>query len=154
MPIVDFREYMRDKDKTIGGPKPTIGVYSLGLKSNKGNAKQFAQFEFDVTKFRDPTGQKQFKGKSGLDKEVQAWVREDARVESVVKDCLLLADDLVTVRVKTEGSKTESTAASGWLSFAFRDHHGLWAAPAIAEIVARALSEKGYVVVIMHREFK
>ena len=134
--------------------RPAIGVYSVGSKAKTSTDRQFAQFEFDVSHFRDPTGQKQFRGKSGLAPEVQTWVKDDVRVPGLIQNCLILADDLVKPKANTEGDTTRMAAASQWLSFSFKDHHGIWAAPAIAELVANALSDAGYTVAVLHRELK
>lgn len=149
MPIVPFGKV---SDPAASGHRPTIGVYSLG--GAHGSPRQFAQFEFDVSKMRDPAGQQQFRGKTGLVLEVQTWMRADSRIDLVVKECKLLADDLVKPKALTEATTTRVVPASTWLSFAFKDHHGRWAAPAVAEIVAKALSDAGYTVAIFHRELK
>lgn len=148
MPIVPFQSNVH------GVSKANIGVYSFGTKNVSGQKRQFAQFEFDVSKLRDPQGQKQFSGSNGLDKKVQEWIKDDIRISGLVRECLLIADDLVKPKARVDGTKTEVTQVSSWLSFSFKDFHGKWTAPAIAEIVANALSEAGYNVAIFHREFK
>lgn len=133
-------------------PRATVGVFSYGTK---GNVIPKVQFDFDVTKFRDPTGQKQFKGTNGISPDVRDWVGEDERVWAVIQDCLLLADDLVKPKSQsTGGVKMEVAPVSGWLSFAFHDYHGKWAGPAVAELVAEALSKAGYVVATTHYGLK
>lgn len=148
MPIVAFsdRSALAEKDR------PTIGVYSLG--SVNGGDRQFSQFEFRVDKLRDPCGQKQFYGMSGRNVEVQTWLKVDERVDAITKECLLIADDLVKPKPREDGTRTEVRPASTWLSFAFKDFHGKWIAPAMAEIVAQALSDVGYTVALFHRELK
>ena len=128
-------------------PKPVIGVYSFGAKGGK---SPVTQFECDVTEWRDPAGQKQFKKVNGTHPDVRGWMKEDKRVQAVINHCLLLADDLVKPKSREVGETTQVEALSGWLSFSFKDHHGKWAAPAVAELVARALSNAGYFVGVRH----
>ena len=136
---------MRVSSLLVSDPKVQIGVYSFG---SKGPATPKSQFEFDVSKFRDPAGQKQFKGGCGVDPDVRAWVGEDDRVPAIIANCLLLAEDLIRAKPSTTGARTEAPA--DWLSFSFRDFHGRWASPAVAELVADALSRAGYVVAVKH----
>ena len=127
-----------------GIPKPHIGVYSFGTAAAKGLPA--AQFEFDVSKFRDPVGQKQFNKAYGTNPDVREWVCRDRRMPAVVDLCLMLAEDLLKPRKK--GNSEESI--SHWLSLGFRDFHGKWIAPAVAEEVADKLSSEGYVVYVVH----
>lgn len=122
--------------------KPNIGIYSFGPATN---GQVNGQFEFDVTYFRDPQGQKQFQGKDGLDKDVIAWIRADRRIPILIKECSLLADDLLSP--KGEDKKKIST----WVSFCFRDPHGKWISPAVAEIIADTLSDAGFNVIVSHQ---
>lgn len=131
-------------DKLTGGVKPQIGVYSYGY-GTKQEAPQ-AQFEFDVSGFRDPVGQKQFNKALGTFPDVRDWVCEDRRVPAILDTCQLLAEDLLKPRPK--GNTTE--AMSVWVSFSFKDFHGKWISPAIAEAVANKLSETGYIVYVHH----
>ena len=139
----------RVKSMTNADPKPTIGVYSFG---SKGNVFPKVQFEFDVSKLRDPSGQKQFKGLNGVDPEVRDWVAQDTRVQGIVDNCLLLADDLVKPKKRetSDGVVATVVPVSGWLSFSFKDVHGRWAGPAVAEAVAEAFSKAGYTVATVH----
>lgn len=131
--------------------KPTtarIGLYSFG---DKGKVRPSTQFTFDVTKFRDPAGQKQFNGVSnGTHQAVRQWMKEDERVAGIIAHCKLLANDLVKPKTRTNGNRTEIATVSAWLSISFMDHHGRWAAPAITELVADALCDAGYDVVVTH----
>jgi len=131
----------------VEGVKPQIGIHSSAV-ANKGIN---AQFEYDVAPFRDPAGQKKFAGWNGTFPEVREWMKEDTRVGVVIKECLLLADDLIKPK-DLDNKKGESV--SNWLSIAFKDHHGQWASPAVAELVADALSLAGYVVVVYHGSLK
>ena len=132
--------------------KPSIGVYSYPTKGLSGVT---AQFEFDVSGFRDPAGQKQFKGRTklseagslvplnGVDSEVYEWVAKDPRIPAIIGDCRILAED--QIRPKADGK-----ALSVWLSLSFKDYHGIWIAPAVAELVANALSDDGFNIVVHH----
>jgi hypothetical protein len=142
----------RVNDVMSKDPKPTIGIYSYGVK---GSARPTAQFDFDVSKWRDPSGQKQFAGRtSGQEPEVRDWAGEDNRTEAVISACLLLANDLVKPHPRGNGTTTTLIPESAWLSFAFHDVHGRWAAPAIAELVADALDKAGYTVAVAHHGLK
>ena len=123
--------------------KPTIGVYS----SDTTNKNTAGQFEYDVTSFRDPAGQKQFVGLNGTHPTVRDWMKLDHRVNVIVQECMLLADDLVKEK-KADDKVTPPVC--NWLTFTFKDFHGKWAGPAIAEIVTDALSDAGYMVVTYH----
>ena len=133
---------------TDSANKPEIGVFSFG-KNIGDKSPLTVQFEFDVAALRDPAGQKQFVGSNGTFPLVIDWVGEDRRVPIIIKDCLLLADDLAKPKIK-EGSSV-AKPISQWLSFSFRDFHGKWIAPAVAEKVANALSDAGYVVAVHHQ---
>lgn len=135
-------------DSLKSEPKPQIGVYSYGSKGIKGEIS--AQFEFDVTQFRDPSGQKQFKGAKGSDPDVRDWVCQDRRLPAILDMCILLAEDLLKPR--KHGGTEE--VISHWLSLAFKDHHGKWIAPAIAEAVANRLSDANYRVLVVHHDLQ
>lgn len=123
----------------VPNPKPDIGIFSFGEQDR---VKPKSQYEFNVANLRDPQGQVQFKGLAGNDPAIVKWIAEDPRVAGIVSNCLLLAEDLLSKRVKGDqstGTKVESI--SSYVSISFRDHHGKWIAPAIAEIVANKLAE-------------
>lgn len=124
--------------------KPQIGVYSCG---DKQKSTITSQFEFSVSSFRDPMGQKQFEGLNGTHPEVRTWISSDSRIGILINECLLLSNDLLKPKKVGEGP---DKAASVWLSFAFKDKNGKWIAPAVAELIADALAEAGYVVVTHH----
>lgn len=144
MPRVKFTD-------TASNDGSKIGVYSFGDKVGGGPA---AQFEFDVTKLRDPAGQKQFSGMNGTNPAVRAWVSADKRVEAILNQCLILADDLIKPKQRETSGVIRYDPVSTWLSFAFRDYHGKWASPAIAELVADALDKEGYQVYVIHHSLK
>lgn len=130
--------------------KPQIGIYSYASTAQKSLA---GQFEFDVSQFRDPQGQKQFFGRDicGIDAEVRDWVGQDRRVPVLIKECRLLAEDLI--RPKQTGvtnGVTQEKAPCQWLSISFKDFHGKWIAPAVAELVANALSDDGFTITVYH----
>ena len=128
--------------------KPNVGVYSFGRLPGAETGGPAAQFEFDVSAFRDPAGQKQFIGLYGIAPGVRDWVCEDRRMPAILDQCLMLAEDLI--RPHKKGESTEQL--SHWLSISFRDHHGRWIAPAIAEAVANKLSDAGFIVVAIHND--
>lgn len=128
-----------------GEIKPSIGIYSFGDNCVKPPA---AQFEFNVSLFRDPIGQKQFNRAYGTQPDVRDWVAQDKRMPGVIQMCQLLAEDLI--RPHKKGDHTESI--SSWLSISFKDHHGKWIAPAVAEAVANQLDADGFNVIVLHHE--
>ena len=85
---------MRVDDINNVDPKPVIAVYSFGTKSV--GPRPQAQFEFNLSSMRDPTGQKQFAGeKDGRSAKVRQWVAEDDRVPGIISLCRMLADALI-----------------------------------------------------------
>ena len=144
MPRVSYKTWSDRKDKG-----PAVGIYSFGANSSNGPA---AQFEFDVTLFRDPTGQKQFNGLNGTDPTVRDWVSSDRRIPAVLDHCTLLAKDLLTPRIKNGHGDGEPI--SKWISFSFKDYHGKWIAPAVAEKVAERLTGLGFTVLVVHHTLK
>lgn len=130
-------------------PKPNIGLYSYGTK---GGARPQAQFDIDVSKWRDPGGQIQWRGRAnGTETDVRNWVAEDPRTPALVQMCAILAADLIAEHTMvTDSGVVSKRAESPWMSIAFHDHHGRWAAPAVAEIVADFLDKAGYTVCCVH----
>lgn len=117
-----------------------IQLHSYGIQMPWGPPS--ARYVVDVTGFRDPMGVTFLKEtyKDGTDLRVQEWIRRDPRVETVIQSIRLLAH-----------SHLKSNRES-WTSIGFKDHHGVWIAPAVAEMVGRALSELDhYSVYISHR---
>src|SRR3990167_5418139 len=98
-------------------PKATVGIYSYGIK---GSVQPKAQFDFDLTKFRDPSGQKQFSGVLGTHVSVKEWMKDDERIAALIADCKLIADDLIKPKMRDGKAMA---AQSAWLSFAFHDFH-------------------------------
>ena len=132
---------------STSGVRPEIGIFSYG--SSKEASETSGQFEFDVSSLRDPSGQKQFNGFNGVYPNVRDWVGTDRRVPIIIRDCLLLADDLI--KPKPQGDSKVPKAMSVWLSFSFKDFHGKWIAPAVAELVAERLSKEGFNVAVHHK---
>ena len=132
-------------------PKATTGIYSYGSKTA---VIPKTQFDFDLTKFRDPGGQKQFKDVVGTHETVKKWMIDDEdsakQVNAIISDALLIADDLIKPKARMDGSKTEIAPISAWVSISFHDFHGKWAAPAVAELVADALDKAGYNICVTH----
>ena len=128
-------------------PNADIGIYSFG---EKGNVFPRVQFEWDCRSLRDPTGQKQFAALTGAHDSVKSWVKEDERVATIISCCRLIANDLIKPKARTTTGTTEIVQISKWLSFSFKDFHGKWSAPAMAELVADALDLDGYKVTVVH----
>lgn len=126
------------------GKHPDVGIYSFGVKSK---TLPKAQFEFDVTNFRDPSGQKQFRGLCGMDPAVVTWVAQDPKVQAIVDQVRMLVADLRMPITSADGKST--SPRSQWISFSFKDYHGKMIAPAVAEYVAATL-DKDLAVMVQH----
>lgn len=126
-----------------------VGVFSFGREGIYQRPK--AQFEFDVSNFRDPAGQKQFEGRTGFDPQVRDWVGDDRRIKAILETIQLIVEDL---RAPVETGTAENPKIeprSKWISISFSDVQGRWISPAVAELVANYLSDKcGYDVLVRH----
>lgn len=116
-----------------------ISLYTYGKISEH---QPGANYVIDVFGLRDPMSNRGFNKtfKDGRPKVVQDYVKEDSRVPAILDQVKLLAHLHIT-------AGTEK-----WISLAFRDHHGLWIAPAIGEIAADMLDNLGYRVSLYHFE--
>ena len=123
---------------------PVVGLYSFGTRTGH---DPMSQFEFDVSKLRDPAGQKQFSISNGMDTAVHAWLAQDDRVGQIVWICRLLASDMLAKRMFMD---REVAPASTWVSFSFKDYHGKFISPAVACIVAEALKADGFPPMVYH----
>lgn len=126
----------REKDFS----KCDLGIYTYSKASLK---KTYSpKYLIDVSNFRDPIGQMEFKTKykDGRAGAVQAWVKEDPKMNAL----LASVREIVHSEVKATGAQ--------WISIGFTDHHGIWLAPAIAELVADDLVIEGYTVGVVHYE--
>ena len=133
---------MRVENMT-GPVQPNIGIHSY---SSRKGVVPTAQWEFDVSAFRDPMGQKQFQGKNGNIPEIVTWVCQDKRVPAVLDLCAILAEDLLRPHMVNGANKS----ICSWVSIAFKDTHGTMIAPAVAEAVADKLSNMGFIVAVSH----
>lgn len=112
-----------------------VGVYSFSSTT----VKPTAHYEFDLTEFRDPMNKDMFNGATdGRDVLVQNWVKDDHRFKALLAECELIAHD----QKVNHGGR--------WLTLAFRDFHGRWKSPAVAELVADKLAEEGFNVSVYH----
>ena len=120
---------------------PQVGVYSFSTREGR---MPNAQMEFDCSKLRDPQGQRQFSGYTGDGEQVRKWVAKDPRVDAIIQSCRMVAADLLTIQTGHSAARTD------WVSFSFKDPQGKWISPAVAELVAEALSEDGWKVATEH----
>ena len=100
-----------------------------------------SRFTFDCTRLRDPEGQPQLKSLDGDHMLVRLWVSADPRVKLMSDMCLLYVNDML-----------RETPSKNFITFAFRDKKGKWIAPAVAEVVATALEQKGLRVHVAHEQ--
>lgn len=119
----------------VTDPQCEIAIYT-----NKKAIGSRSKYQFDASVLRDPTGNKDLRRyKDGRAKEVQAWMKADPRVEIMIWTILGLAFSHLR------------SLKENFMSVGIEDHHGIWAAPALAELVADRLDEAGFKVSVTHR---
>lgn len=101
----------------------------VGIYSAKIGAIPNSTYIIDVSNFRDPMGQKEFRKLDGRDEKVKEWINSDRRVPALIDAVAQVAIDAA------------KNAGVNYLSICLYDHHGKWIAPALAEIVADKLAE-------------
>lgn len=117
-------------------------IYTLGEKNPPaGNTLRpsTARYYFQVANFRDPQSKRGLRLLDGRDEPVKKFVGADPRVKLIRDEVLSLA--YTHIRGEKEA----------FFSLALEDRHGKWIAPAIGEIVADALDDAGFKVVVVHR---
>jgi len=124
----------------VAPDKCEILIYSLRLDSTQ----YHPQFDFNVSKFRDPQGNANLMKlyNDGQHIAVREWIKVDPRMQGILDASLMLAYDRIT-----HGEQK-------FLSLAFRDFHAKWIARAIAEVVADHLSNAGFSVGVQHEQLK
>lgn len=99
-----------------------------------------AKYVIDVSTVRDPTGQKAFhRFGDGRHPDVQKWMAPDPKVKAIIREAGILAAQHITAM------------KDSFLGIGVQDHHGRWAAPAMAEMIADYLADAGYRVSVLHR---
>jgi RNase adaptor protein for sRNA GlmZ degradation len=123
--------------------KAEMGLYTYGRLGKA--ACPVAQYYIDVSGLRDPSSNRGFRKlyTDGRHGEVQEYLKADPRVDAVFDSIRMIA------HLNLRGDNTKD---GKWLSFAIKDHHGVWIAPAVAEIVADRLGNIGYDVTVFHYE--
>lgn len=121
----------------IGVPKSAITVHSY-----RGGNGPLIRWSCDVSNFRDPIGQKQFKHLNGKNEQVREFVAKDPRVKLVIEEFCALAHVVI------------KEANEPYVSFGVYDRHGLYIAPAIVEMLVEALRAEGFQVYTQHHEVK
>ena len=97
-----------------------------------------AQYEVDVTNFRDPLGQKSMRNLTGIHMTVRQFIRDDDRFKPLIETLWMQTRDQL-------GSQR-----STYISFGIMDFHGSHTAVAVAEELADQLSTAGYSVEVKH----
>lgn len=116
-----------------------VCIYTYGKGGEMGPHEKYV---FDCTNFRDPGGQADFRHgyKNGLPYNVQKWIMEDPKVPSLAAEINFLAHLHIKSMKET------------WISVGLIDTHGVWISPAVGEVVANFLVEKGWKVSVVHHE--
>lgn len=118
-------------------PITTPGLACIGLYSvptSKPIPDIIFNWKFDVSKFRDPIGQKDLRNLDGRDTKVQAFLLEDPRMKPLLHAVKLIA-----------------AQKDKWTSIAFFDHHARYISVGIVELVARELDSTGLNIYISHQ---
>lgn len=110
-----------------------VGLYSLPYTANP-----FQAYLVDLSAFRDPMGQPDLRLLDGRDARVREWIKDDPRYIPLLHEVRCLVADVI-------GSQKKA-----WMSIAFRDHHGKWISPAVAELIGDELDKLGYDVSVTH----
>lgn len=115
-----------------------LALYSAGLKTSP---QPNSNYIINVADLRDPYSNRGFKFRheDGRALEVQQFVEEDPRIDAIRQQVAILAH-----------LNFRSGVTSPWMSITFRDHHGIWIAPAVTELMADSLSNLGYAVSVHH----
>lgn len=113
-----------------------ILIYSL----NKDSIKSGMELDVSVSNFRDPLGHKTLTSqyKDGRAMAVRDWIKVDPRVQGLSDSIKLYVYDKII-----HGKQDK-------LVIGFRDHHGKWVSPAVAEIVGDMLDGLGFSVGVWH----
>lgn len=106
-----------------------MSIFTFGTKTILPNHIPVTQLTLDVSNFRDPTGAKSLKGKTGMDPEVQAYISYDPRLQSLLSDLVRTIADVRTIN------------PGGWVSVSIFDHHGRMASVAVGELLGQKLDQ-------------
>lgn len=111
-------------------------IYSL----KKDSSKTGLELDINVSVFRDPLGHKTLTKAfhDGRAIAVMEWVNLDPRMAGLKETITLYVYDKIV-----HGKQNK-------LIIGFRDFHGRWIAPAVAEIIADTLSAKAFQVGVLH----
>lgn len=104
-----------------------IGIFPL-----KTGGKEYMQYVIDLSAFRDPQGQPQFRDLDGRSPAVQNWIKSDPRLPALL--------DGVTLQVRDALDNRHQV----YTSIGLKDHHGKWISVAVATLLADHLSDRGY----------
>lgn len=110
---------------------------ALYVKTNLTRDNIPTGYTFSLNDLRDPMGQPTLRTKTGVDEEVQDFLKEDKRVGNVVSTINSLAYDVL----RLQGFK--------YLSISLCDHHAKWISLGVAYIAGKELDKRGYKVCIV-----
>lgn len=126
-------------DTTTPATGYDVGIYSWGSSPKAPGRWPATQYEFDLSAFRDPKGNPSTRLlNDGLDNDVVEFIKQDPRYPGIEEIVEMLVSDYI------DGKR------GVWITFGFRDYHGTYISPAVAEAVRRALTAKGYRVYASH----
>ena len=100
-------------------------IYTFGCKRQ---SPPNCHYTFDVTSFRDPAGQGNMRHLDGRATIVRNFVAQETKL----KDLL----DLVEITLR---DAIPATGGKAWTTIGIMDHHGVWIAPAVGELLAEHL---------------
>lgn len=115
----------------------TVAVHSFGTKNPK---PPIIRFRIGVDNLRDPYGQPSLRLLNGRHKEVQEFLAIDPRVKVIIDEmCALTYSYIVQGRDQ-------------YVSIGIHDRHGMHISPALVEMLAAALRQDGFTVIVHHHE--
>lgn len=89
---------------------------------------------------RDPFGQKELRLLNGRNQQVQEFLAQDPRVKIIIEEfCALIYTYIVQAR-------------DNYVSIGIHDRHGCHIAPALVEMLAKALRDERFTVQVTHHE--
>lgn len=112
--------------------KARVGLYSISLSHPPVHHIMY-HHRIDVSKWRDPMGQKTLRSRTGLDLDVQAYLSLDPRM-GTLRD---------TVRLIAAEDRP-------WTAIALYDYHGRHISAGLVELLGKDLDQAGKIVSITH----
>jgi RNase adaptor protein for sRNA GlmZ degradation len=95
---------------------------------------------FDVSTLSDPQGQNNLRALNGTAIKIRDWLKKTDKCKQLLHTLELTIVDVESPKAFTKG----------WVSLGLFDYHGIWIAPAVAELLTEQLDTKypsfGYVI--------